>query len=84
MADEPLRNANIPQQNLHNVTKVSSQEQSFANSLRTSIRRVSNLYEQTSKIYSKMGCKETPDDKEENLFLDYDKAKDKTKTSDLG
>lgn len=59
MADETNRDdSNTP----HHQTSTSQhiaqhdrKETSFAKSFRASIQKVSNVYEQTSKIYSKMG-----------------------------
>ena len=38
----------------HSEIPVDKKEQSFAKSFRASIQKVSNLYEQASKVYSKM------------------------------
>ena len=79
MAETNRDESHIP----HQQTSISGNEKhqtSFAKSFRASIQKVSNLYEQTSRIYSRMADSQV-EDEQEKPFIDCEKAfKDKTKS----
>lgn len=76
MADDQIRN-DYNNQTSENQTKLSSRK--LSNSLMTSIKNVSNIYERESKIYSKIAG-QTPIDDE--IKFDGDQKNNEKKLMD--
>ena len=82
MTDETNKNETNFHQSSGNITSYNQIHNpvSFAKSFRASIQKVSNLYEQTSKIYSRIGDGGTLDEDEKLFNEDENKFKDKSKS----